>query len=197
MTLGVRVIKVGGSLLDWPGLASNFRRWLAMQPTAGDALIVGGGGLVDKLRELDQSHSLPPAAAHWLAVRCMSLTAAIVAQLLPEATLVNSLEQLRTTEPDGPQVFDAERFLRQEHGSPDALPESWEVTSDSIAARVAKVLQARELVLLKSSLPAGPASRESLARLGYVDRYFPRASRGLIVRAIDLRNPDFPQAILG
>jgi hypothetical protein len=59
---------------------------------------------------------------------------------------------------------------------------------------VASVLGASELVLLKSALPAGSASREAWARLGFVDPGFPRAARSLPVRAVNLRHPDFAQA---
>jgi hypothetical protein len=53
------------------------------------------------------------------------------------------------------------------------------VTSDSIAARVAVVAGAHELVLLKScpSIPDRPW--ESLADEGIVDAWFPNVARGL------------------
>jgi aspartokinase-like uncharacterized kinase len=67
------------------------------------------------------------------------------------------------------------------------LPHSWDVTSDSIAARVAAELQA-ELVLLKSTPPPSddlPAAAAS----GYVDPYFPTAAAGLqSVRFVNLRS---------
>jgi aspartokinase-like uncharacterized kinase len=197
MTIDVRVVKLGGSLLDWPELAASVRAWLARQPAAANVLIVGGGALVEKLRELDRAQPMPPATIHWLAVRAMSLTAAIFAERLPEATLADSLEQLRLADTDVPQILDIERFLREDRGTPHALPECWDVTSDSIAARVARILGASELVLLKSALPRDTTSRDTLARLGYVDAYFPRASKGLNVRSVNLRDPDFPQIVLG
>ncbi|MCA9240540.1 MAG: hypothetical protein KDA37_10085, partial [Planctomycetales bacterium] len=56
----------------------------------------------------------------------------------------------------------------------------WQVTSDSIAARVAEVLDA-ELVLLKAAPPPDGRRQDLdwLADAGYVDRWFPRASLGL------------------
>ncbi len=204
----VRVIKLGGSLLDWPELAPGLRAWLAGQPRAANILVVGGGAIVEKLRELDRQHHFSPAAAHWLAIRAMSITAAIAAELLTKGTgvfssektpvpfvpaLVSSIEALQLSPSTGLQILDAERFLRQDAGTAGALPCGWHVTSDSIAARLAIVLKARELVLLKSALPAGASSREHWSRSGFVDAHFAGASSGLAVRCVNLRMPGFPE----
>ena len=63
------------------------------------------------------------------------------------------------------------------------------------------VLDARELVLLKSSLPRArwPIVRrpaEELARAGYVDAYFPRAAGSLTVRCVNLRGERFDEIVL-
>lgn len=189
----VRVIKLGGSLLEWPELASRLRAWLAVQPPAVNVAIVGGGALVDKLRALDAAHSLSPETSHWLAIRAMSIMAAAVAELVPEAILVDEVEHLDFSESGPLQILDAQRFLRAEHGSADALPASWDVTSDSIAARVAAVLQAQELVLLKSTLTPDATDLVSLAVSGYVDACFPHAAQSLAVRYVNLRSDDFAE----
>ena len=61
----------------------------------------------------------------------------------------------------------------------DRLPATWDVTSDTIAARIAEHLQARTLVLMKSmSAPVG-TTREAAARMGLVDPMLPRAARSI------------------
>lgn len=189
----VRVVKLGGSLLEWPELAARVRGWLALEPAAIHVFVVGGGTLVDKLRELDRAHAFPPETAHWLAVRAMSLTAGALARWLPDWTLVHAVDELRLSGSPRPQIFDVDRFLREDQARSDALPASWEVTSDSIAARLATALGAGELVLLKSALPDGSASHEAWAQSGYVDSYFPRAAARLRVRAVNLRSDGFRQ----
>ncbi len=191
-----RVIKLGGSLLDWPELVPSFRRWLAAQAEAVNILIVGGGAIVEVVRQLDNPHRLTAEAAHWLSIRGMGLTADFVSGLLKEATCVGSLDELRFSAAAGLQIFEVERFLREDQASADALPCGWEVTSDSIAARVATALQARELVLLKSTLAAAPPTREGLAQCGLVDSYFAKASRGLTVRIVNLRSPEVAPILL-
>ncbi len=193
----VRIVKLGGSLLDWPELASRLRAWLAVQPPSVHVLIVGGGALVDTLRELDAAHALPPETSHLLAIRAMSITAALVAGLIPEARLVDAIERLDRSELGSLQILDVQKFLIQDQASGNPLPASWDVTSDSIAARVATALEAAELVLLKSALPAGWTNLESLARSGYVDAYFPRAAYSLRVRCLNLRGPNFEQVVIG
>jgi aspartokinase-like uncharacterized kinase len=169
----LRVIKLGGSLLDWPDWVGQFRRWLAAQPPATNVLVVGGGAVVDALRALDRACPLRPATSHWLAVRAMSVTAAIAAELLGD---VPDLE-----------ILDVESFLRKDQRRSDALPCGWHVTSDSIAARAATTLEAAELVLVKSALPGAG---------DYVDAYFPSAARGLTVRFVDLRDQGFQEVVV-
>ena len=69
-----------------------------------------------------------------------------------------------------------------------ALPHSWDVTSDSIAAHLAGRLGAAELVLLKSALPGDGATPEELAATGFVDRHFPQVLGSYAVRIVNLRS---------
>ncbi len=191
----VRVIKIGGSLLDWPELPIRFRRWLVAQPPAGNVIVVGGGPIVEGLRTVDRAHRLSIESSHWLAIRAMSLTARIAAELLPESRLIDSLEQVDRVLGGPPQLLDIEPFLRAEQGSADALPSGWDVTSDSIAAHLVQKLGASELVLLKSAPAPAGATIQSLVEAGYVDAYFPRAARGLAVRCVDFRSESFLEVV--
>jgi aspartokinase-like uncharacterized kinase len=172
------VVKVGGSLLASPDMADRLRLWLAAQPAGRRVLIAGGGAVVDALRELDRAHPLDEAAAHWMSVDLMSVTARVLGALVPEFPLVVDWKNLPGVPAAGATttaVFDAGRFLRaiEPRAAGTKLPASWDVTSDSIAARLAVVAGAGRLVLLKSARP--PASDwASLADRGYVDRFFPR-----------------------
>lgn len=201
-----RVIKLGGSLLDFDGLVPRLRAWLAAQPPMPSVMLVGGGRLADAIRDAFARHPLDEEAAHWLCIRLLDVTAELMAELLPEAMLLRDFDEL-LAEGDSPRlvVFEPERFLREEAslaerycaGKISPLPHCWDVTSDSIAARLAIFLHAGELVLLKSNLPDKAATLAQAADAGYVDRHFPAAAANLPqVRCANLRSECFDEVVL-
>lgn len=195
-----RVVKLGGSLLGFEDLLPRLRGWLAAQPPAENLLIVGGGKAVDAVREADRLHHLDEAAAHWLCVRAMAVNAELMAALLPEARRCTSVADLRGRPPrEQLLIVEPWRFVHDEEPRLAAapLPPSWQVTSDSIAARLAAAAGADELVLLKSALPEMPYTIEAAARTGYVDAWFGRAAEPIErVRCVNLRDDTLASAIL-
>ena len=194
MSPTVRVVKVGGSLLDESDLAEKLRGWLAAESPGHHVLVVGGGRLADEVREMDRRHQLGDEAAHWLAIRTMSITAELLSHLLREVPLVTDFAVLGDRLADrGATIFDPWSFLTDhEPGMPGTrLVASWDATSDAIAARLAVVLGAAELVLLKSAPP--PSATETTADLadrGYVDKFSARFAGEIpAVRFINLREP--------
>lgn len=120
-------------------------------------LIAGGGALVDVVRRADRRFRFAKSKSHWLSIRAMRSTARFLAEKLTEVAVVDDFSRLRErTNTRGVTIFDSYSFLREdEPGLPGrTLPSSWDVTSDSIAARLAIVLSAEELVLLKSVSPS-------------------------------------------
>lgn len=183
----VRVVKLGGSLLELPGLADALRRWFAAQSAACNVIVVGGGRLANVVRDYDRLHRLSQTDAHWLAVRAMELNSRIVASLLPESPWLDSLGQCE--EAVAPWAILNPLIFMRKHPHPRPLPATWSVTSDSIAARVAELLHAGELVLLKSILPPEPATIETAVAAGYVDAFFSEAGRRLPrIRCVNLRD---------
>jgi aspartokinase-like uncharacterized kinase len=197
------VAKVGGSLLDLLDLGPRLERWLATGgparpgvpgiPAGRDVLLVpGGGATADVVRRLDACHGLGPERAHWLALGAMALNAHFLAALVSSWDRQPCLSApKRTGRLPVPRVLDALAFARADEGRPGCLPHSWEVTSDAIAARVAVVAGAGELVLLKSvDVPEG-IDWEEAGRRGLVDPAFAgvvrQAGPGLCVRAVNLR----------
>jgi aspartokinase-like uncharacterized kinase len=82
-------------------------------------------------------------------------------------------------------ILDGLAFARGDEARAGCLPHSWDVTSDSLAARAARLFAADRLVLLKATgLPAGVGWQEA-ARRGLVDNHFPQAAAGLHVDFID------------
>lgn len=182
------IVKVGGSLFDLPDLGVRLTRWLDQSAPARALLVPGGGAAADIVRALDRLHKLGEERAHWLALRAMSFQAHVLATLLSHSTVI---ERCADWSQHARPILDAHAFATEDENRPGALPHSWAVTSDAIAARVAVVTEAPLLVLLKSaSIPEG-LTWEEAARRGYVDDAFPnvvrQATRTLEVRALNLR----------
>lgn len=199
----VRVVKLGGSLLDWPLWVERFRSWLAAQPPARTVLIAGGGAAADEVRRRDRDDKLDPSTAHWLAIDAMHANTIVVRRLLPEAIAIDRWADLQSPPNAASLVaFSPRDFLRsvEPRAAGAILPHSWDATSDSIAARLATVLgaegpkEAAELVLLKSaSPPLGANTLERLAAAGFVDRCFPQFAGTLgAVRFVNLRDHGLP-----
>jgi aspartokinase-like uncharacterized kinase len=192
------VVKVGGSLLAWPGLRDRLTAWLDAQASRAVVLVPGGGAGADVVRALDRTHSLGDEAAHWLAVRAMGLNAHVLAALLPRARVLTCPAELPAAWADGVvPVLDCLPLLLEDEARPGRLPHSWAVTSDAIAARVAVLLGAQRLVLLKSvTVPPG-TDWQTAARQGLVDDVFPLivAQARMEVTAVNLH--DFASACNG
>jgi aspartokinase-like uncharacterized kinase len=174
------IVKVGGSLFDRPDLGPRLRDWLAAQAPRETILVPGGGRLADVVRDLDRAYALGDELAHRLALHAMTINAEVLTALIPGSCLIDGPDLAELVWEQGRvPVLDALAFC--ESDDPGALPQSWAVTSDSIAARLAVVVQAPELVLLKSAPPpAGDVA--AWAAAGYVDEWLPRVVAGTQIR---------------
>jgi aspartokinase-like uncharacterized kinase len=151
------VVKVGGSLYDVPDLGPRLLRWLQTLPTSHIVLVPGGGATADVIRDLDRCHKLGEVRSHWLALRALGLNARFLKTLLPRSAVVSDWTRCPTHwEANRLPILDCFKFVRADEGNSGHLPHTWAVTSDSVAARLAVVMGAAKLILLKSvSAPAG------------------------------------------
>lgn len=94
-------------------------------------IVPGGGPFADIVREHAQSMS--DDVAHWMAVLAMDLYGMYLADET-SARVIENFEDVT----GGASIILPHKLLQKE----DPLPHSWDVTSDSIAAYIASVLQA-------------------------------------------------------
>ena len=181
------VVKVGGSLLDWPEFPGRLAAFLEARRADRLVLVVGGGRFADLLRDLDSTFNLGEGPSHALALRVLDLTAHLLAELVLGTTVVDEIARLEAAWSAGElPILAPRKFLDDDDQSPDPLPHAWTTTTDAIAARIAVKLGADELVLLKSvSLLPGINLHEA-ARLELVDPEFPRVAGTL--PAVTFRN---------
>lgn len=205
------VVKVGGGLLRAAGLAGLRRACAEVTEMAADRpvlVVPGGGPFADAVRAVDAQVGLADGVAHALALRAMDQLGVLLSELLPAA---HRLERL--VAPRKVAVLQAAAAFG---GRPD-VPESWAVTSDSLAVLAAAAIGAEEAVLLKpvagvaarwppddpdgwEPIPAlTPAELEALQAAGggrVVDGYLPEAVRrtgvGVVVRTPDPDHPGRP-----
>jgi 5-(aminomethyl)-3-furanmethanol phosphate kinase len=179
------VVKVGGSLFDWPELPRRMTAYIDARRAAEReermVLIAGGGPAADLVRVLDQTHGFGDEIAHRLALHALDFTTILLAAFVPGTIAVERVDALRAIWASGSIPVLAPRSVLSEiaRSGQDSLPASWDVTSDTIAARIALHLAADRLILLKSApLPAG-TDRQEAARLGLVDPMLPVVARAL------------------
>jgi dihydroneopterin aldolase len=165
------VVKLGGSHASSPRL----RDWLAaIARGAGHVVLVPGGGpFADVVRAAQPLMGFDDRTAHRMALLAMEQYGLALAAL--DDRLVPAANE------------DAMRTARRQHrvpvwmpcemasGAPD-IPESWDVTSDSLAAWLARRIGARRLVLIKPVDVSGSDHADALTARGVIDP----ALRGLL-----------------
>ena len=135
------VIKLGGSLLTLPDLTARLQGVVNSLSPQKALIVAGGGTAADEVRRMDQRFGLSAEQAHWAAVAAMTFNSQILSRVCGGLPVVASRIDAQTAWNQHDAVLlDVSRFLRDEqtsHLHSRSLPESWSVTSDSIAAFVA------------------------------------------------------------
>jgi aspartokinase-like uncharacterized kinase len=179
------VVKVGGGLLRAGGLDSLRRACdeIVAHASRGPVLVVPGGGpFADAVRAVDRTVQLGDRVAHRLALAAMDQLGTVLRELLPRVELIAELNA-----PAGLGLLLAAPAFT---GRSD-IPETWAVTSDSLAVLAAGVIGADLAILLKAVygvFETWPRSGPPLAGLtaGQL-RARQRAGQG---RAVDPYLPD-------
>lgn len=141
------VVKIGGSLANQPNnLKRLCRRLVALAEKHKLLIVPGGGRFADLVREFDRTQRLSPTATHLMALLAMDQYGILLSSIVPDARTVKHLKAARRLQTRGllPILLPSEMAFKDMY-----LEHSWNVTSDSIAARVAGLSHASMLILLK------------------------------------------------
>jgi aspartokinase-like uncharacterized kinase len=167
---GPTVIKLGGSFAFSPEL----RGWIkAIMVHAGRFVIVPGGGpFADTVRAAQEQMRFDNPTAHRMALLAMEQYGYAIASMSNRLQLADSPEAIRQGLAEGkvPVWLPAQMALAD-----TAIPQSWDVTSDSLAAWLAGRIGAERLILVKHIETMEPALLASnLAGCDMIDRAFPK-----------------------
>ncbi len=140
------VIKVGGSLAEEPDWLRDLCIKLSEFAKNYELIVVPGGGMfADVVRDFDQRFNLSNGVSHRMAILGMDQFGLLLSQIIPNSRATYVFDDAKQLSEMGVvPIFLTSRLMFKE----DPLENSWEVTSDSIAAYVAKRVQAAKLVLV-------------------------------------------------
>jgi 5-(aminomethyl)-3-furanmethanol phosphate kinase len=140
------VLKIGGSLSRGSGLKSLCREISRLGERYRILIVPGGGGFADQVRDAYNRFSLDETTAHHMALLAMDQYGCLLKNLISGSVGTDDLSCASGTTESGKTaiLLPAALVLRE-----DPLPHSWQVTSDTISAWIARRLHCDRLVLLK------------------------------------------------
>ena len=107
-------------------------------------IILGGGEFANLIRKYDAEQGFSQEVNHWTAIDCMDIMAKLVDDKVESAKLAFTVDEIEEISNEGfTPIFIVSQFLKTE----DPFECSWDVTSDSIAAYVAHLLNAKLLIV--------------------------------------------------
>jgi aspartokinase-like uncharacterized kinase len=167
-------IKIGGSLFDLPRLGERLSTFLLELSPHLPVLVAGGGAIADHVREMDTRQGLGDEKAHWLALRAVTLNACFLKDIITLPTrLVASLNDIhKCWQQRTVPILDAFTFCVVNERHQVRLPHCWQVTTDSLALHLATMMDAEELLMLKSKTCDPILTLVNARRQGLVDDYF-------------------------
>jgi 5-(aminomethyl)-3-furanmethanol phosphate kinase len=139
------VLKVGGSLAEDPAKLAKLCRELSVLAEAHRILIVPGGGkFADTVRKLDNVYGFSNTISHKMAILAMDQYGFFLSDITPNSYVSYVLDESRNSAKGILPIFLPSQLMFRE----DPLEHSWNVTSDSIAAYIAGLLDAKKLLLI-------------------------------------------------
>jgi aspartokinase-like uncharacterized kinase len=164
------VVKLGGSLAADPSLA-HWLRELAHNRSARFVVVPGGGPFADAVRAAQSQWHFSDELAHTMAIGAMDQFGRMLGGIESGSIQCSTRHQIEQAWSEGRlPVWLPGRLM----GRDRELPHTWDVTSDTIAAWLAKLVNASGLLLVKScSSPAEGNDPEALAAAGIVDLALP------------------------
>jgi aspartokinase-like uncharacterized kinase len=163
------IFKLGGSLSRTDTLINCLNAVERNYRGRAAVIVPGGGAFADQVRLAQQHWQFDDNTAHNMALLAMQQMALMFKGLKPDFTIAHTVAAIQ-------DLLDREQVVIW---SPDitelenaGIKGSWDITSDSLSAWLAKMLSATELVLIKSAVIDASLSLDQLAEQDIVDKAF-------------------------
>ncbi len=163
------VVKIGGSLIGTPRLGRLIDAIVATRRISS-VLVPGGGPFAELVRTMQAGVGFGDRLAHRLAIDAMGQFGAILADRNPALSLVADRDGIAAAHRARRVPVWSAAEVRNGHKD---IPESWDVTSDSLALWLAISLGAERLLLVKSVDADAAGGPVQWARANIVDAAFP------------------------
>ena len=187
------VIKIGGSLLTDPRLA-EWLRAITLVRREKVLIVPGGGVFADQAKEAYKESFLSEGTAHELAILAMRQYGYILSTSSSSIKIIDNLSNFNLHNGLCPTLWLPNSKSVMSLGT----PESWDATSDSIAAKIAMKFKANLLLVKSHPIIFGSMRACEARRLRIVDHFFiqKKLYKNINVRLLDKSQARFYKYIL-
>jgi len=163
------IIKLGGSLSRSDALIDCLNAVEKNYQGRAVVIVPGGGAFADQVRLAQQHWQFDDHTAHRMALLAMQQTALMLKGLKADWVIAQNVEAIHAQlnrhniviwSPDSAELDNA------------GIAASWDISSDSLAAWLARALSANELILVKSAVIDDSLSLHQLTEQQIVDKAF-------------------------
>ncbi|MDO9049817.1 MAG: uridylate kinase [Methylobacter sp.] len=163
------IIKLGGSLSRSDALIKCLNTVEKNYQGRAVVIVPGGGAFADQVRLAQQHWQFDDNTAHHMALLAMQQMALMFNGLKPGFAIAHTVEAIQEQLDRQKTVIWSPDIIELDNAGIQA---SWDITSDSLAAWLAKTLSATELILIKSAAIDTNLSPQQLAEQNIVDKAF-------------------------
>ena len=162
----MKVIKLGGSLCYSRQLITCLKSISQLKTNV--VIVPGGGVFADQVRMAQHDWQFDDVTAHAMALLAMQQMAWLFKSLQNDFRIAYSLTDIRKLIANNTVIW-APNLTELDNAG---IQSSWDITSDSLAAWLAVMLEASKLILVKSARIHPNSNFSQLAEQGIIDRGF-------------------------
>jgi aspartokinase-like uncharacterized kinase len=163
------VIKLGGSLSRSDALVNCLNAVETNYQGRAVVIVPGGGAFADQVRWAQQHWQFDDNTAHHMAILAMQQMALMFNGLKPGFAVAHTVAAIQDQLSRQKTVIWSPGIIELDNAGIEA---SWNITSDSLAAWLARTLFATELILIKSAAIDADLSLQQLAERQIIDQAF-------------------------